>query len=155
MRLLQPWSENIGKRVVKSPKLYIRDSGLLHAQLGIKSFQDLDTHPKLGASWEGFLLEQVVQQSKAEWDQCYFWATHSGAELDLMIIHGRQRSGVEFKRTDSPKVTKSMRIAIDDLHLKRLYIIHAGKENYPMDRNIIAVAANSLLKEIKPTGSSR
>ncbi len=150
VRLLRPWFENTGKRVIKSPKFYISDSGLLHSLLGLRTARDLESHPKVGASWEGFLLEQVVRRSRVRWDQCYFWGTHAGAELDLLICHGRHRIGVEFKRTVAPALNKSMRIAMQDLRLSQLYLVHAGKESFPLERKIRAVAAADLLSEFKP-----
>jgi predicted AAA+ superfamily ATPase len=143
VRQLQPWHENLGKRQVKAPKIYFRDSGFLHAQLGIRTFTELLTHPKAGASWEGFALEQVLRIANP--DKAYFWATHQGAELDLLMFHGQQRIGVEFKRSDAPKVTPSMRIAIDDLKLDALYVVHPGPHRYPMADGIEAVPLWALL----------
>jgi predicted AAA+ superfamily ATPase len=108
---LKPWFANIGKRQVKAPKVYITDSGLLHTLLDIKDQRDLDRHPKVGASWEGFLLKETIQALQAEPDECYFWATHTGAELDLLWIRGRKRLGFESKRTVAPKLTRSMHTA--------------------------------------------
>ena len=101
-RVLPPWHENLGKRQVKSPKVYIADSGVLHTLLGIRSHDDLERHPKVGASWEGFGISQVVDHLRAGWDECYYWRTHAGAELDLLIVRGRKRRGFEFKRTTAP-----------------------------------------------------
>jgi predicted AAA+ superfamily ATPase len=146
---LRPWSENLGKRLVKSPKVYIADSGLAHALLKVPTRRDLDVHPKLGASWEGFVLCQVLHALDASRDDAYFWATHAGAELDLLVVRGRERIGFEIKRTDSPKMTQSMRIALDDLKLRRLYVVHAGRHNFDIDRNVRCVAASSLLDELR------
>jgi predicted AAA+ superfamily ATPase len=139
VRQLQPWLENIGKRQVKSPKVYVRDSGLLHSLLGLRSKAAQLAHPKLGASWEGFLLEQVLQLAQP--DEAYFWATHQGAELDLLMFKHGRRVGVEFKRADAPKLTPSMRIALDDLHLDRLIVIDPGNKSYPLAAHVEVVPA--------------
>jgi hypothetical protein len=150
VRQLMPWHENISKRQVKSPKIYISDSGLLHSLLGLRTVEDVEGHPKLGASWEGYVLEQVIRRLGVSSDQCFFWATHGGAELDLLVIRGRDRFGFEIKRTSSPGITPSMRSAVSDLKLKRLEVIHAGDETFQLDKNIRAVALVRLLKDIKP-----
>jgi len=137
VRQLQPWHENVAKRQVKAPKIYFRDSGLLHALMGVKSVADLVTHPHSGASWEGFALEQVLRMAKP--DEAFFWATHQGAELDLFMLRGRQRIGVEFKRADAPKVTPSMRIAMGDLRLDVLYVVYPGLHRYRLADGIEAV----------------
>ena len=147
---LRPWAENVGKRIVKSPKVFVTDSGILHALLGIKSPTELERHPKLGASWEGFMMGQVVRVLRARREECYFWATHAGAELDLLVVRGRQRLGFEFKRTDAPKPTASMRSALETLGLRRLVVVHAGQSTFPITRQIRAVAAVELVNEIKP-----
>jgi predicted AAA+ superfamily ATPase len=147
---LPPWHENISKRQVKAPKIYIADSGLLHSLLNLKNFRDLEGHPKLGASWEGFVIRQIIRQSGARTDECFFWATHAGAELDLLVIRGRQRLGFEIKRTSSPQITPSMRIALRDLKLNRLDVIHAGDATFPLDKKIRAVALTRLLDDVKP-----
>ena len=105
VRQLQPWHENVGKRQVKRPKVYIGDSGLLHALLNLREREDVESHPVLGASWEGHVIEQLIGHLRADPDECYFWATHSGAELDLLIVRGRRRRGFEIKRTAAPRVT--------------------------------------------------
>jgi len=117
VRSLSPWHENISKRQVKAPKLYFRDSGLLHSLLGIENKDQLNRHPKLGASWEGFALEEVIRRYNATPEECYFWATHSGAELDLLIVQGGRKVGVEFKYTDKPRSSKSMHVAMESLQL--------------------------------------
>ncbi|MBW2109663.1 MAG: ATP-binding protein, partial [Deltaproteobacteria bacterium] len=127
---LLPWHENISKRQVKAPKVYIADSGLLHALLNLMTFRDLEGHPKMGGSWEGFVLQQIIRQLRARKDECFFWATHAGAELDLLVVRGRRRLGFEVKRTTSPRITPSMRIALADLKLERLDIVHAGEETF-------------------------
>ncbi len=150
VRILRPWTANIGKRQVKSPKVYFRDSGILHSFLDIDSMRALQRHPKLGASWEGFLLEAVIHQLGATSNSCYYWGTHSGAELDLMMVLGSRRYGFEFKHTTAPSVTPSMRSALDDLKLTRLDVIHAGSDTYPLGPKIRAVAAEHVLSAIKP-----
>jgi predicted AAA+ superfamily ATPase len=142
VRQLQPWFENLGKRVVKSPKVYVRDSGLLHSLLGIPDFPALQGHPKLGASWEGFVIEQIL--SWAGERNAYFWATHSRAELDLMIMAKGKRWGFEVKYQDAPTITKSMRIAMQDLKLERLWVVYPGQTGYPMDEKIECVSLSQL-----------
>jgi predicted AAA+ superfamily ATPase len=146
---LRPWRENVGKRVVKSPKIYLTDTGIMHSLLGLETPRDLHRHPKLGASWEGFILAQVVRALGARRDESYFWATHAGAELDLLVVSGHKRFGFEFKRTDAPKVTPSMTSALESLGLQRVDVIHAGSRTYLLAPRIRAVAATHLLKEVK------
>lgn len=148
IRALPPWSENIGKRVVKTPKVYVADTGLLHALLDIPSARTLDGHPKVGASFEGFALQAVVQAVRAQPEQCYFWATHQGAELDLLVVQGRRRRGFEFKRTDAPAVTKSMHIAMQDLGLDSLDVVHVGHQTYPLAPRVRAVAVSRLMMDL-------
>lgn len=143
IRQLQPWHENLGKRQVKAPKIYFRDTGLLHALMGIQTMAQLLTHPQCGASWEGFALEQVLRLAQP--DQAYFWATHQGAELDLLMIKGSQRIGVEFKRADAPRVTASMRIATDDLKLDALYVVYPGLHRFKLADGIEAVPLWAML----------
>ncbi len=150
VRQLLPWHENISKRQVKSPKVYIADSGLLHTLLGVKTRSDLEKHPKIGASWEGFVIEQVIHRMEFRKEDCFFWATHAGAKLDLLVVRGRDRLGFEVKLTSSPRVTPSMRSALADLKLQRLYVIHSGEETFPLEKNIQAVALPRLLEDIKP-----
>ena len=142
-RRLPPWFENMGKRVVKAPKLYVRDSGLLHALLGLRDIQEIRSHPRFGVSWEGYALEQVIGLLGAERD-AYFWATHGGAELDLLVVRGGRRYGFEFKFADAPDTTKSMRVAMTDLKLERLWIVYPGSRNFPLDDRIEAVALTEL-----------
>jgi predicted AAA+ superfamily ATPase len=148
VRQLQPWFENLGKRVVKSPKVYVRDSGLLHALLGIPNLVALQGHPKLGASWEGFVIEQIL--SWAGERNAYFWATHSRAELDLLVMAKGKRWGFEIKYQDAPTITKSMRIAMQDLKLERLWVVYPGKTGYPMDDKIecVSLAELSRVREV-------
>lgn len=148
VKLLAPWHENLAKRQVRAPKVYLADSGLLHALLGIDLWEDLEGHPKLGASWEGFAIEAAVRALGARPDQCYFWATHAGAELDLVVVQGRRRIGVELKYTDSPRITASMRIALSDLKLDRLCVVHAGEQSFPMEERIRAVALRRILSDL-------
>jgi hypothetical protein len=150
IRTLQPWHENLGKRQVKAPKIYFRDTGLLHALLGLRRQDDLDRHPKLGASFEGFALEQVVRRLGASRDECFFWSTYAGAELDLLVVRGGRRYGFEFKHTDAPGTTKSTAIALADLRLDRLDIVHAGKETYPLSKAVRAVAMGRILEDLQP-----
>jgi uncharacterized protein len=143
VRQLQPWHQNLGKRQVKAPKIYFRDSGLLHALMGLPSLNDLLHHPRSGASWEGFALEQVLRLAGP--DEAYFWATYSGAELDLLLLKGGQRVGVEFKRADAPAVTPSMKIAMQDLQLDRLYVVYPGNRRYMLAERMEAVPLSALL----------
>ena len=124
VRQLQPWHVNLGKRQIKSPKVYLRDSGILHQLLGIRTYDDLLLHPKLGASWEGYAVEEVIAAVAP--DEAFFWGTHGGAELDLLLFKDGRRLGVECKRVDAPRLTPSMRIALDDLSLDHLVIIYPG-----------------------------
>lgn len=150
VRQLQPWTANIKKRQVKAPKVYISDSGLLHTLLDIESRSALLAHPKVGASWEGFLLESVVQHLGVGSDRCYFWATHTGAELDLFVMVGRDRRGFEFKRTTTPRMTRSMHSALGDLKLKSLDVVHAGKDTFPLAPRVRALSADRLLSDLTP-----
>lgn len=143
VRQLQPWHENLGKRQVKAPKIYFRDTGLLHALMGVSTLPELLVHPRCGASWEGFALEQVLRLAKP--DEAYFWATHQGAELDLLMLKGRQRVGVEFKRADAPKVTPSMRIAMHDLKLDALYVVYPGAHRFNLTGGVEAVPLWALM----------
>ena len=137
VRQLQPWFANLGKRQVKAPKVYLRDSGLLHSLLGIGDASALARHPKSGASWEGFALDQILRIARP--DEAYFWATHAGAELDLLMIKDGRRVGVEFKRADAPQLTPSMRIALKDLALDSLYVVYPGERRYRLAERVQAV----------------
>jgi predicted AAA+ superfamily ATPase len=150
VRQLQPWHENISKRQVKAPKTYIADSGLMHTLLGLETMKDLEGHPKIGASWEGFAIESVVRRLGVTRDQCFFWATHGGAELDLLVVHGRKRLGFEVKRTSAPRLTPSMGIALDDLSLRRLDVIHSGDSTFPLAKGVRALAFSRLLEDLEP-----
>jgi predicted AAA+ superfamily ATPase len=150
LRQLPPWHANVSKRQVRSPKVFVEDSGLLHALLGIESANDLAGHPKVGASWEGFLIKEIVERLNARKEECFFWATHSGAELDLLIVSGQRRLGFEVKRTSTPRLTRSMAEVQEDLGLERIDVIHAGDRTFSLARNVRAVAASQLLDEIEP-----
>ncbi len=150
VRQLPPWFENLGKRQVKSPKAYITDSGLLHALLDLESREDLERHPKVGASWEGFALGETLARLGAFPEECFFWATHSGAELDLLVVRGSRRLGFEFKRTTAPRLTPSMRMALDDLKLDRLDLIHAGEKTFPMAERVRAIPLQRIWKDLEP-----
>jgi predicted AAA+ superfamily ATPase len=143
IRQLQPWHENLSKRQVKAPKIYVRDSGLLHTLLGLRARRDLLTHPKLGASWEGFAIEQLLHAMEP--DQAYFWATHQGAELDLLLLRGSRRVGIEIKRGDAPTLTPSIRIALDDLRLNKLWVIYPGQQRYNLNERVTVVPFNQAI----------
>jgi hypothetical protein len=147
---LPPWFENLGKRQVKSPKIYIRDSGLLHALLGISRARDLELHPKVGASWEGYAVEEVLKALRP--DEAYFWATHGGAELDLLLITRGKRIGVECKRQDAPAMTSSMRVALADLKLDELIVAYPGSRSYALGERVRVVPLTEL---VAPAGGSR
>jgi uncharacterized protein len=142
IRQLQPWFENTGKRQVKSPKIYLRDTGLLHSLLEITDLQNLLGNPKLGASWEGFALEltlQIIQPNTS-----YFWGTHSGAELDLLIPYGGKHHGFEIKFNEAPTITRSMKVALEELNLDHLWIIYPGNKEYPVSENITVLPLNNV-----------
>jgi len=143
IRQVQPWHANLGKRQVKSPKIYIRDSGLLHQLLGIDGEKSLLSHPKLGASWEGFVIEQILAGEPH--DAAWFWATHQGAEIDLLLQRGDRLLGVECKRADAPKLTPSIRIAMEDLGLERVAVVYPGPKRYPLGQRaeVVPLAALS------------
>ena len=144
IRVLQPWFENISKRQVKLPKIYIRDSGILHSLFNLKNYDDIFTYPKLGASWEGFALEEIIKYHHAQTDECYFWGTQDGAELDLLIIKDGKRIGFEFKYTDAPKLTKSMHIALNNLNLDHLYVIYPHNQEFLLHEKITAMGLKNL-----------
>jgi predicted AAA+ superfamily ATPase len=150
IRQLQPWHENIGKRQVKSPKIYWRDSGLLHQLFGIAGDGDLVTNPKCGASWEGYVLEQVIHQLRP--DEAYFWATHTGAELDALLMINGARIGVEIKRADAPRLTPSMRHALEDLKLKRLWVIYPGGKRYSLHAQVDVIPFAHFVREMSDAG---
>ena len=144
VRVLQPWHANLKKRQVKSPKVYFHDSGLLHYLLGIRSELDLQNHPKSGASWEGYAIEEVLKVVKP--DESYFWATHNGAELDLLLLKDGRRIGVECKRMDAPRLTPSMRTALEDLELDQIFVIYPGSLSFPIVERVSALSISELGK---------
>jgi predicted AAA+ superfamily ATPase len=152
IRQLHPWYQNISKRQVKAPKVYLSDSGLTHTLLNINTMKDLESHPKLGATWEGFVIDQVIRTMDTPAENCFFWATHAGAELDLLVIKGKTRIGFEIKRTTAPAITPSMRIAYSDLKLHRIDVIHAGENTFQLSEKIRAVALTNLSKDLKKIG---
>ena len=141
-RVLQPWHANLGKRQVKAPKVYFRDTGLLHYLLGIRSELDLQNHPKSGASWEGYAIEEVLKATVP--DEAYYWATHGGAELDLLLLKDGRRIGMECKRVDAPRLTPSMRSALQDLELDRLFVVYPGALAYPLAEKITVLPITRL-----------
>lgn len=144
VKQLQPWHANLKKRQVKAPKIYLRDTGLLHQLLGIRSLVELEGHPKCGASWEGYAIAQALDRLQP--DESYFWATHEGAELDLLVMRGGKRFGIECKRTDAPSLTPSMRIAMRDLSLSRLWVIHPGERRYALAERIEAMPLSAVVR---------
>lgn len=142
VRQLQPWHANLRKRQVKSPKVYVRDSGLLHQLLGLGTEKELLSHPKLGASWEGFVIEQMLAGEPH--DDAWFWATHQGAEIDLLLRRGNRLLGVECKRADAPRLTPSIRIALDDLGLERVAIVYPGTQRFAVADRVEAVPVETL-----------
>ena len=137
VRQLRPWFANLNKRQVKSPKVYFRDTGILHQMLGIREERDLWLHPKSGASWEGYVIEEIIKA--VDPDEAYFWATHSGAELDLLLFVGGRRVGIECKRMDAPRLTPSMRIALEDLGLDHLIVFYPGARPYSLAERVTVV----------------
>jgi len=144
VRTLPPWFENISKRQVKSPKLVLRDSGVLHTLLDIPDARMLQGHVRLGASFEGFVIEQILGVLRVDSPNAFFWRTHDGAELDLLVVHGGARLGFEVKYTSAPSVTPSMRIALHDLRLDKLFVVHAGSERWPMAERIEAIPVTAI-----------
>lgn len=149
VRQLPPWYENISKRQVKAPKVYIADSGLTHTLLNINKIGELESHPKLGATWEGFVIDQIIRTIGAKAEECYYWATHAGAELDLLIVRGKDRFGFEVKRTTTPKITLSMQSALSDLKLDHIDIIHSGDFTFRLSDEVRAVSVNRLLTDLR------
>ena len=141
-RQLPPWHENLGKRQVKAPKVYVRDSGLLHSLLGIDTPKALMEHPKCGASWEGYVIDEVLKTLQVK--DAYFWVTHQGAELDLLLFHGHKRIGIEIKRADAPTLTKSMRIAMADLKLDRLLVLYPGHQSYALGERVEVLPVSAI-----------
>jgi predicted AAA+ superfamily ATPase len=147
VRQLQPWFANISKRQVKAPKIYFRDSGILHSFLGVDNPADLAAHPKLGASWEGFALEEVIRSQAVGEGEVFFWASHGGAELDLLLLRGSRRIGYEIKYTSRPALSKSVQIAGEDLKLDRVDIVYPGEKTFPVARNVRAVGLAALFRK--------
>jgi hypothetical protein len=153
VRQLQPWHENLKKRQVKAPKVYVRDSGLLHALLGLASEREILSHPKAGASWEGYAIEETLRVVRPE--AAYFWATHTGAELDLLIFKGGRRYGVEAKFQDAPRLTPSMRVALTDLGLEHLTVLYPGDLRYDLDRRVTVAPLAQLASGKIDLGAAR
>lgn len=150
VQVLPPWHENLGKRQVKSPKVYVSDSGLLHTLLGLRDAPELHGHPKVGASWEGFAMQQVVERLTARPEACHFWRTQNGTELDLLVVHGKRRLGFEMKWTDAPRLTRSAHIALADLRLSSLDLVHAGLETFPLAPPARALALRRIAADLHP-----
>ena len=148
VRQLPPWFENLRKRQSRSPKIFLGDSGILHSLLGIRTREELLAHPKAGASWEGFVIGQVIRATGASLDQCYHWTAHSGASIDLLLVAGARRYGFEVERAEAPRRTPSMLAAFDDLRLDRLEVIHAGTETYPLGPGVRALPVRRLTREL-------
>ena len=146
VRQLQPWFENVGKRQYKSPKVYVRDSGLLHNLLGMQTFTALESHPKLGASWEGFAIEEILRVTGES--VTYFWGAQSGPELDLLVMRNGKRIGIEVKYADAPTVTNSMKVSRDTLGLDHLYIVHPGSKAYSLGKGVDVLPLPDLLQNL-------
>jgi hypothetical protein len=146
IRQLQPWHANVGKRQYKAPKVYVRDSGVLHALLSLDSFSTLESHPKLGASWEGFALEQLLRVAGSRF--AYFWGTHAGAELDLVLHPEGRPWGVEFKYHDAPRMTRSLHVALEDLNLERAFIVHPGEAAYAVHEKVDVVPLSTAVARV-------
>lgn len=149
-RQLLPWYANVRKRQVKSPKVYLTDSGMLHALLNLGDREQVEAHPVVGTSWEGFAAKTVQQRLGSRTDECFFWATHSGAEVDLVVTHGGGKLGFEFKRTVAPKTTRSMHTALDDVGLERIDVVHAGDEIFPLAERIRALPLSRVYDDLDP-----
>lgn len=144
VRLLQPWHVSVAKRQVRAPKVYVRDSGMLHALLGVPDIAALRVRPQIGASFEGFVIDQIMQITGANRSECYHWATHQGAELDLLLVRGARSIGFEVKCTEAPMLTKSMQIAKSDLGLEKLFVVHQGADRFELAKGIEAVPVSEL-----------
>ena len=147
VRQIQPWHINIKKRQVKAPKIYIRDTGMLNSLLGLKTEAEISRHPSCGASWEGYVIEEVIRS--VDPDDVYFWATHQGAEIDLVFTKGGRMYGVEIKRADAPTMTPSMRIALEDLKLERIAVIYPGEKRYSLHKKIDVVPFEKITQGLK------
>lgn len=146
IRQVPPWYENIKKRQVKAPKIYIRDSGIFHTLLGIDHFKALQFHPKLGPSWEGFAIETTIRHVASDKGEVYFWSAYGRAELDLLLVSGSRRVGVEIKHTDSPKITGSLRIAQNDLQLDEIWIVYPGDEQFRLEDDVWVIGLETLIE---------
>lgn len=153
VRQLQPWYANIKKRQVKSPKIYIRDTGILHALLGLKTESDILHYPRCGASWEGYVIEEVIHS--VDPGEVYFWATHNGAEIDLIFTKGGRMYGIECKRSDAPAMTPSMKIALEDLKLEHIAIIYPGKQRYALNKRVTVVPFDAVCRGMKEIFTNR
>jgi uncharacterized protein len=151
LRQLPPWFENLSKRQVKSPKVFVRDSGLLHSLLGIANQRDLELHPKVGASWEGYAVEEVLKALQP--DEAYYWATHQRAEIDLLLFKHGRRIGVECKRSDAPTLTPSMQIAFHDLKLERIVVVYPGDRRYALADRVEVVPLVELADPVSISAS--
>jgi hypothetical protein len=147
IRQLQPWHANVKKRQVKAPKMYFCDSGLLHQLLGIRTEKELLAHPKSGASWEGYVIEEVLKSVNP--DESYYWATHGGAEIDLVLVKDGRLLGVECKRVDAPRMTPSMRIVREDIGLEKIAVVYPGSKRYPLDDAVSAVPLDAVVEGVK------
>ena len=154
VRQLQPWFENISKRQVRSPKVYIGDSGILHSLLGLTTRTDIVSHPKVGASWEGFVIRQIAHLLRVPAERCFHWSTHTGAKLDLFVMDGARRYGFEVRRSEAPRLTRSMRSALETLNLDRLDVVHAGTERYRLADGVRALPAAELANTLGPLPGS-
>jgi len=150
VRVLAPWYENLGKRQVKSPKVYVADAGLLHVLLDVANRDELRNHPKVGASWEGFVIEQIIAHLGARPEECFYWRTQQGAEIDLLVVRGRERRGFEIKLATAPEPTRAMHIVRADLKLGQIDVLHAGKETFPMTDGLRAVSLRRLRQDVEP-----
>lgn len=146
VRSLRPWMANIKKRQVRAPKVYIRDSGIVHSYIGLPNLAALERHPKVGASWEGFVLENLICGLGVEANQCFYWRTHTGAEIDLLVQKGGELFGFEIKRSSAPRLTPSIRNAMRDLGLRQVDVIHAGSESYSLANKVRAVSLSELTR---------
>lgn len=147
IRQIQPWHANIKKRQVKAPKIYIRDTGILNSFLGLKTKGEILRHPACGASWEGYVVEAVIRS--VDPDDVYYWATHNGAEIDLVFFKGGRLYGVEIKRSDAPAMTPSLRVALEDLKLERIAVIYPGERRYELHKKVSVIPFNEVMGEMK------
>ncbi|MDD5307074.1 MAG: DUF4143 domain-containing protein [Deltaproteobacteria bacterium] len=154
VRVLQPWHMNTKKRLIKAPKIYLRDSGLAHCLWSIETLAELENHNKLGASWEGFALERTVRHLGLSVEEAFFWGTHAGAELDLFWTRGGKNWGAEFKYGDAPRLTRSMQIACSDLDLAHLWVIYPGDTAIRLDKKVSAIPLTQVAGAIDPKGKS-